>query len=114
MGLPNLGPLICGLAVLGFIGTTVLNAPLHNFTFDPQLVRNGEWWRLFAFPVSASLTNPIWMLFYVMYIYFIYNALEENWGPGPLTFFTFLSYVCALGGSVLTNTPTNIWYFVLE
>lgn len=114
VGLPNLGMLICGLAVLGFIGTQMLGAPLSNFTFDPSLVRNGEWWRLFAFPVSEGLTNPIWLLFYVMYIYFVFGALENHWGPGPLTVFTGFSYACAIAGATLTNVSTNVWFHVLE
>lgn len=114
MGLPNLGPLICGLAVLGFIGTQVMGAPLSQFTFDPDLLRQGQWWRLFAFPVSESLTNPIWLIFYVMYIYFVFGALEGQWGPGPLTVFTGLSYFCAILGSTITQFSTNIWFHVLE
>jgi len=114
IGLPNLGMLICGLAVLGFVGQHMLGAPLHQFTFHPELIRQGQWWRLFAFPVSEGLANPIWLLFYVMYIYFVMNALEGQWGPGPLTVFTMMAYACTMAGSVVTNQATNIWYHVLE
>ncbi len=114
LGLPNLGMLVCGLAVLGFVGTQMMGAPLHQFTFSPELIRQGQWWRLFAFPVSEGLSSPIWLLFYVMYIYFVMNALEGHWGPGPLTVFTLFSYVCAMVGAIITNTATNLWYHVLE
>lgn len=114
VGLPNLGMLICGLAILGFVGTQMLGAPLHQFTFAPDLVRDGQWWRLFAFPVSEGLTNPLWLIFYVMFIYFVMNALEENWGPGPLTVFTAFAYICAIAGSIITNVSTNVWHYVLE
>jgi len=114
IGLPNLGMLICGLAILGFVGTQMMGAPLHNFTFSPELIRQGQWWRLFAFPVSDGLSNPIWLLFYVMYIYFVMNALEGQWGPGPLTVFTLFAYICAASGAILTNITTNLWYHVLE
>lgn len=114
IAIPNLGALICGLALLGFFGTQFLGAPLERFLFDPALVREGEWWRLFAFPVSGQTSNPIWLLFYVLFIYFVVSALEAEWGSGPLTLFTLLSYLCAMSGAFLINEPVSIWYYVLE
>ncbi len=35
LGIPNLGILIAGLAILGFVGQTILNAPMDRFIFDP-------------------------------------------------------------------------------
>ena len=114
LGLPNLGALVCGLAVLGFIGVTSGQFPLEKFIFDPEMVRQGEWWRLFPYPVSEALTNPIWLLFFVLYVYFVMQALESTWGPGPLTVFVILCYAAAVGGSFLTNRPVFIWLYILE
>ena len=94
--------LICGLAVLGFIGSTVMEAPLERFMFDPVAVANGEYWRLFAFP---TLTSPLWLLFFCLYSYFVFGTLEASWGEGPLTVFTLFSYTAALGASFLSGHP---------
>ena len=114
LGLPNLGILICGLAILGFIGKEFLGAPLERFMFDPELVREGEWWRLFAYPISAELTNPLWLFFYVLYVYFVMSSLEGQWGPGPLTIFTLLSYASTIIGSIWINRPVSVWFHVME
>lgn len=111
IAVPNLGMLICGLAVLGFIGTHVLDTPLDRFNFDPLLVRNGEWWRLFAFP---TLNDPIWLLFFVMYTHYTMMTLEQAWGTSSLTLFTGLSYIAAVGAAMLTDRPVSIWVYVME
>ena len=114
ISIPNLGMLLAGLAVLGFVGSTLLEAPMEQFVFDPNRVLQGEWWRLFTFPVSEAPTNPIWLLFYCLYVYFIMNAMESSWGPGPLTVFTLFAYFCALAGSFAVGAPVPIWKYVVE
>ena len=114
LGLPNLGMLIAGLTVLGFIGQTMLGAPIERFVFDPNKVMSGEWWRLFAYPVSEQLSNPIWLLLYVLYIYFVMSSLESQWGPGPGTVFTLFSYLAAIGAGFLSGRPLSVWYHVVE
>jgi hypothetical protein len=108
---PNLGMLIAGLAILGFIGIRILGAPMERFVFDPDLVMQGEWWRLFAFPV---MNDPIWLLFFVMFVHYTMMTLETAWGTSPLTLFTFLSYCAALGASFLSHRPLSIWVHVME
>jgi len=111
LSLPNLGPLICGLAVLGFIGSEVLQAPIERFLFDPQAFLAGEWWRFFAFP---TLTDPLWLLFFCMYVYFVFGLLETSWGEAPLTLYTFFSYAMALVASLISGKALTIWTHVLE
>ncbi len=114
LALPNLGMLLAGFAVLGFIGQNFLGASMGQFMFDPQRVMAGEWWRLITFPVSEAPNNPILLLFYCLYVYFITNALEETWGVVPLTVFTFFAYLCGLGGAFLLGAPVGIWIYVVQ
>ena len=114
MSIPNLAMLLAGFAVLGFVGKTMMGAPMEQFLFDPSRVLAGEWWRLITFPVSEAPTNPIILLFYCLYVYFIVNALEESWGAGPLTVFTGFAYLCALAGSFLVGAPVPIWIYVIQ
>lgn len=111
LSLPNLGPLICGLAVLGFVGSNMLEAPMDRFVFDPQLVLQGEWWRFFAFP---TLNEPIYLLFFCMYVYFAFGTLEQSWGEAPTTIYTLFSYTMAIVASLITGKPLPIWIHVLE
>lgn len=114
ISLPNLGMFIAAITVMGFIGRVILNLPIDRFIFSPEMVWQGEWWRLFAYPVNESLTNPLWLFFYVLYIYFIMNSLEVHWGPGPLTVYTLFSYLAAIAGSMLLNRTSFIWFHVIE
>lgn len=111
ISMPNLGTLIAGLAILGFVGQNMLNAPMDRFLFDPQAFMAGEYWRLFAFP---TLNDPIWLLFFCMYVYFIFGMLETNWGEAPTTIFTLLSYLAALGASFFAGVPLSVWTSVME
>jgi len=114
LAIPNIGMLVCGLAILAFIARAILSTPFEHFVFDPQRVLQGEWWRLFAFPLSEGLSDPIWLIFYVLYVFYVMSALEGAWGAGPLTVFVLLGYVCALVGAFVTGQPVPIWYYILE
>lgn len=115
LALPNLGMLLAGLAVLGFVGSHMLGAPMGQFSFDPyRVLYHGEWWRLITFPVSEAPSSPIFLLFYCFYIYFIMNSMEQSWGTAPLTIFTLFAYMCALAGSFLVGAPVPIWIYVVE
>jgi hypothetical protein len=118
IALPNLGMLVAGLAVLGFIGKTMLGAPMERFVFDPYLVMQGEWWRLFSYPVTEGIDNSpfayFWFFFFVFYIHFILQTLETNWGSAPLTLFTAFSYWITVAASFVAFRRANIWYYVIE
>jgi hypothetical protein len=114
LGIPNLAPLLCAMAILAFAAKAMGGASLERFLFDPYLVIHGEWWRLFGFPVSDGLDNPIYLIFYVLYLYFVINALENEWGAGPLTIFLLLGYLSALAASFITMQPISIWFYILE
>ena len=113
IAVPNLGTLICALAVLAFLAKTYFGTPYERFIFDPELVRQGEYWRLFAFPLPEG-TNIIWSLFYLLYVYYVFNALESFWGPGPLTVFVIVGYVCGLIAAFVTDTAVSIWFHIIE
>ena len=114
VGIPNLAPLLCAMAGMAFLAKAMGGASVERFLFDPVLVLQGEWWRLFGFPVSDGLDNPLYLIFYVLYLYFVINALESHWGPGPLTVFLGLGYISALAASFLTMQPLSIWFYILE
>lgn len=111
ISMPNLGIFIAGLAILGFVGQNILGAPMERFLFDPELFMQGEYWRIFAFP---TLNDPLWLFFFVMYVYFIFGMLEANWGEAPTTIFTLFSYLAALGASFFAGAPLSVWTNVME
>ncbi len=111
ISLPNLGMLIAGLAVLGFVGQNMLGIPMERFLFDPQLFLEGEYQRIFAYP---NFDQPIWLFFFCLYVYFVFQMLEESWGEAPTTIFTLLSYLAAVGASFFAGRALPIWEFVMQ
>src|SRR5258708_4640998 len=88
--------------------------PFERFMFDPELVRQGEWWRLFAFPIPSGMENPIFALLYGLYVYYVFNALESSWGAAPLTIFVILGYIAGLVASFITGAQLSIWLYIIE
>jgi hypothetical protein len=113
IGVPNLGALLCGIAVVAFFANLNHSVPLDRFIFDPELVRQGQWWRLFTFIFTSGFSNPINLIFYVLYLYFVMNALESLWGAGPLTVYILLSYLCCLLGAFIADSQVDISYYIL-
>lgn len=114
LGIPNLGPLLCGIAVLAFIAQNVANLPMDNYVFDPYLILEGEWWRLITFPVAEPVGSTFWFIFYVMFLYFIAGALEQEWGTGPTTIYFLLGYLSALAGAFITMAPVQVWNYMIK
>lgn len=112
LGVPNLGPLVAAMMVLAAVAKAT-GAPAERFLFDPQMVLQGEWWRLFAFPVPDTL-DPLWLILSVAFSYFILSSIEEQWGPGPTTVFILLTYLCAIGAAFITGIPVPIWFYILQ
>jgi len=117
LGLPNLGILVCGLGVMAYFAQISGFSAVDKFLFDPVAIREGgEWWRLFAFPMSdpsSTPTNPIFFLFFILFTYFIFQSIESQWGAGPLTVFVLMSYLSTAAGSLILEFPTNLWHYIL-
>ncbi len=73
--------------------------------FDPQLVRQGEFWRIFTFLLIPP--NPSNLLFSAIAFYFYYmigEALERVWGPFKFNLYYLIGIIITLGGSFLTGS----------
>ena len=113
LALPGLGKFIVAATVVAFVAKNILGVPADRFVFDPQLVLDGELWRLIVFP-SQGIDNPLWLLFFILYIFFVFNSLEAVWGSGPLTVFTLFSYIMAILGAFVIGQPVPVWFYVVE
>ncbi|NBV49804.1 hypothetical protein EBR78_01145 [bacterium] len=117
LGLPNLGMLVCGLGAMAYFAQISGFSAADRFMFDPVAIREGgEWWRLFAFPMSdpaSTPTNPLFFIFFIMFTYFVFQSIESQWGAGPLTVFVLLCYLATALGALILGYRTNIWQYIL-
>lgn len=113
LALPGLGRYIVAAAIIAFVAKNILGVPMDRFIFDPQAVLDGEYWRLIVFP-SQGIGDLIWLLFFVLYIFFVFNSIESSWGAGPTTIYTLFSYIMAVSGAFVIGQPTPVWLYVVE
>lgn len=115
LAIPNLGPLLVGVAVLGFFAQIASPVAMERLLFDPYaIIEGGEWWRLFTFPFLAGSMSPLWFLFYCLYIYYVMNLLEANWGSAALTVYLLFSYLSAMAGALVLRAPVNLSVYMME
>lgn len=113
-GFPKPGPALrTAMLVLGAVG--IVDALLWNWipggkiVFDylalqPDAIRDGHWWRLYALLSSGLLTLPatsagISHLFFTLIgLYFLSTDLESRWGAWRFVRFLF---ACVIAGSLL-------------
>lgn len=114
LSIPNLGMLLAGFGVLGFIGYMSGTVPMGRFVFHPQLFIEGEWWRILTFPVAEAPTGPLMLLFYVFFVYYVMNHMEQDWGVAPLTIFVLFAYLAGIAGSFYLWSASGIWRSVLD
>lgn len=115
LAIPNLGGILAAIAGIAFVAAMVNPEGYRNIAFHPELIRAGEWWRLLTFVFSGGFQSFIGVIFYVLYIYFVVNALESTWGAGPATVFILLIYLFSLVGAFIINQPVdNSSYLLLN
>src|SRR5271154_5723920 len=79
-GIPNLALYLLGAQAAGFLLILAEPRAMGLLILDPYLVLRGEVWRLVTFLALPLSFSPLWMVFVLYFLYFIINALEEEWG----------------------------------
>lgn len=90
--------LIIGQGVL-FILNMSGKFNLVSVILVPELVRTGEWWRLFTFIFIPPSAHPVFVFFAWYLFYLMGSALEEHWGSFRFNLFLLIGYVITAGAS---------------
>jgi hypothetical protein len=72
--------------------------------FVPELVLQGEWWRVFAFLLVPPPTSWIFIAFSWWMFYLMGSALEDYWGVFRYNLFLFIGWALTVGAAFLTPT----------
>lgn len=112
IAMPNLAITLVGLQAIGFILVMSERGWYRGLYLDPQLVLQGEVWRLVTFLCLPLSTSIFWVLFVLWFLYFIIDVLEKNWGEFKSTFYVLISYLLMIAFSFAFNYPiTHIGHF---
>ncbi len=113
LALPGLGRAIVGLQVLCFAAALADPRVLDLLALDPARVAQGEYWRLLTFVCVPSLTpfNVLFAVFFFMFQWTVFEALEAEWGAFKLTLYCALGWLCALALPMLVWAATggSLW-----
>jgi hypothetical protein len=98
LAIQGLGRYIVGLQALCFALGLADARFVDALRLDPALVAQGEVWRLVTFLFLPSLTpfNILFAVFYFMFQWTVFEALESEWGAFKLTLYCFIGWLCAV------------------
>jgi hypothetical protein len=102
---PGLGRLIVGLQALCFVLGVASPDIVDALVLKPQAALSGDYWRFFTFLAVPSLTplNILLALFFLMFQWSVFEALEAEWGAFRLTLYCAMGWFCALA------LPVGAW-----
>lgn len=93
LAVPNIAIIFVTLQALGFLFVMMDYAWLERLALIPELVLEGQVWRVITFLALPLSMSPIWIIISLMFSYFIINSIESEWGPFKTTFYILVSVV---------------------
>src|SRR5258708_1957727 len=77
----------------------------------PELVLRGQVWRLVSYIFLPPASNPLFLIFALMWLWMIGRSLEEVWGAFKLNFYFLLGMIGTTAAAVITGQPmTNVFF----
>lgn len=105
IAIPNIAILFVTLQALGFL--MVMSDPvwISRLALIPDAVREGQYWRLITFLALPLSMSPIWVIFALMFLYFVLNSIEREWGAFKTTLYVLISLLITVGVSFALDYP---------
>lgn len=107
IAIPNIAIIFVTLQGIGFLMTAADPAWYFRLALLPELVFQGELWRIVTFLALPISNSPVWVLFELWFLYFILNLLENELGAFKTTFYTLVSILITIAYSLIFNYPVN-------
>jgi len=110
--IPNLALILTLGSGICFIFAMISPGFLPFIAFVPELVLQGQVWRLLSFIFFPFAMHPIFA-FFVYYLFFIMGrSLEQQWGRERFNLFIFLGYFFTIAVSFLTPQSVATNYYI--
>lgn len=84
---------------------------LNRLYFSPELILQGEVWRVLTFLFIPPSDSVIWILFALYFYYMIGGSLEQQWGTPKFNLYYVIGALGTIVASLLTGsigTPTYL------
>lgn len=84
---------------------------LNRLYFSPELILQGEVWRILTFLFIPPSDSVIWILFALYFYYMIGGSLEQQWGTPKFNLYYVIGALGTIVASLLTGsigTPTYL------
>ena len=94
-GIPNLMLYVTiGTAIVYFMRMMdPSNMLFYWLYFDPDLILQGQVWRLITYPLTHASTNPFWTVLMLMCYYSLGQGIENIWGTFRFNLYYFTGIV---------------------
>jgi len=106
LGIENLGLILVVMQAFGFFAFQISPAAQYKFALVPQLVMQGEIWRVITF-IALPLNTGFWIIIILFFLYSIMQIIEQAWGPFKTTLYLFVGIVLSVIYSLATGLTIN-------
>jgi membrane associated rhomboid family serine protease len=116
IGVKGLMNYIIGLNVIVFILTYLDTTGmfLNKLLLAPQMVMQGEVWRLITFVFIPPTFSPLWLIFALYLYYMIGSSLEHEWGTFKFNAYYLIGIIATIIGAFLTGSAATSAYLNLS
>ncbi|MBX7158171.1 MAG: rhomboid family intramembrane serine protease [Verrucomicrobiae bacterium] len=88
--IPHLIPGIVFLSTITFVLLRFQPDFINYLVLNPQLILQGEVWRLFTYVFIPPTVNLFWIIFALMFLWMLGNGLEQAWGAFRVNLYFFI------------------------
>jgi len=107
--LPHFVRAIVFLNAVTWIALTINPAFRAAITLDPQRIMDGEVWRLVTF-LFIPRSNSLFFVFYLLLLWMMGDALEDEWGALRVNLYYFIGMVGAIVAAFFFRAdPTGVY-----
>jgi hypothetical protein len=110
---PGLPTFITGMTVL--VGVLGLIKPefADILALDPVALAHGQLWRCVSFLLVPPPAGPLWLIFWILMLYSILQALEHAWGEFKFTVFLLIGIMATSAGALATGAEFGNQFVIL-
>jgi membrane associated rhomboid family serine protease len=110
---PGLPLFITGMTAL--VGVLGLVKPefAEILALEPGALAHGQLWRCVSFLFVPPPTGPLWLVFWILMLYSILQALEHAWGDFKFTVFLLIGILATAAGALAVNAEFGNSFVIL-